>query len=129
LKRLLLQISRRHSQDQQPRALHEQHDSRVQVLLLLLLLLPPWPPPHLCASVLYKSKLPFVVCFNKIDVKPHAFALEWLRCVAALNLQPKTTDIESCRDYDAFREAADAGNTYSHTFVSCCRVESDIARF
>ncbi len=24
-----------------------------------------------------------------------------------------------CRDYDAFRAAADAGNTYSHTFVSC----------
>jgi hypothetical protein len=50
--------------------------------------------------VLYKTKLPFIVCFNKIDVTPHAFALEWLR------------------DYDSFRAAADAGNTYSHVFVS-----------
>ncbi len=38
------------------------------------------------ASVLYKSKLPFVVCFNKIDVKPHDFALEWLRFFATLKM-------------------------------------------
>lgn len=29
-------------------------------------------------SILYKTKLPFVLVFNKTDVEPHAFALEWM---------------------------------------------------
>ena len=29
-------------------------------------------------SILYKTKLPFVIVFNKIDVVSHAFAMEWM---------------------------------------------------
>ena len=29
-------------------------------------------------SMLYKSKLPMVLCFNKTDVAPHQFAVEWM---------------------------------------------------
>ena len=29
-------------------------------------------------SILYKSKLPLVVVFNKIDVLDHSFALKWM---------------------------------------------------
>ncbi|GAA6013556.1 hypothetical protein JCM11491_002706 [Sporobolomyces phaffii] len=30
-------------------------------------------------SILYKTRLPFVVAFNKTDLQPHQFALEWMR--------------------------------------------------
>lgn len=30
-------------------------------------------------SILYKTKLPFVVAFNKIDVTPHDFLVEWMQ--------------------------------------------------
>jgi hypothetical protein len=30
-------------------------------------------------SILYKSKLPMLVCFNKNDVLDHSFALTWMR--------------------------------------------------
>ena len=30
-------------------------------------------------SILYKTKLPFVLVFNKTDVEPHAFAIEWMQ--------------------------------------------------
>jgi GTPase SAR1 family protein len=30
-------------------------------------------------SILYKTKLPFILVFNKIDVQPHDFALEWMQ--------------------------------------------------
>jgi Conserved hypothetical ATP binding protein len=30
-------------------------------------------------SILYKTKLPFIIVFNKTDVQPHAFALEWMQ--------------------------------------------------
>lgn len=29
-------------------------------------------------SILYKTKLPFILVFNKTDVAPHDFALEWM---------------------------------------------------
>lgn len=29
-------------------------------------------------SILYKTKLPFIIVFNKTDVQPHEFALEWM---------------------------------------------------
>ncbi|WWD16326.1 hypothetical protein CI109_100752 [Kwoniella shandongensis] len=29
-------------------------------------------------SILYKTRLPFIIVFNKIDVQPHDFALEWM---------------------------------------------------
>ncbi|KAI0260596.1 XPA-binding protein 1 [Gloeopeniophorella convolvens] len=38
-------------------------------------------------SILYKTKLPFIVVFNKTDVQPHNFALEWMQ------------------DFEAFQEA------------------------
>jgi GTPase SAR1 family protein len=33
-------------------------------------------PEH---SILYKTKLPFILVFNKTDVQPHDFALEWMQ--------------------------------------------------
>mmetsp|Transcript_74388 Transcript_74388/g.166887 ORF Transcript_74388/g.166887 Transcript_74388/m.166887 type:complete len:253 (-) Transcript_74388:129-887(-) len=30
-------------------------------------------------SILYKTKLPFIVAFNKIDVMPHSFLQEWMQ--------------------------------------------------
>lgn len=30
-------------------------------------------------SILYKTKLPFILVFNKTDVQSHQFALEWMR--------------------------------------------------
>ena len=30
-------------------------------------------------SILYKTKLPFLIVFNKIDVQNHEFALEWMK--------------------------------------------------
>ncbi|GAA95520.1 uncharacterized protein L969DRAFT_92652 [Mixia osmundae IAM 14324] len=30
-------------------------------------------------SILYKTRLPFILVFNKTDVTPHHFALEWMR--------------------------------------------------
>ncbi len=30
-------------------------------------------------SILYKTKLPFIIVFNKTDVQPHDFALEWMQ--------------------------------------------------
>ncbi|SCZ91029.1 BZ3500_MvSof-1268-A1-R1_Chr1-3g02492 [Microbotryum saponariae] len=38
-------------------------------------------------SILYKTRLPFILVFNKTDVEPHHFALEWMR------------------DFEAFQEA------------------------
>ena len=38
-------------------------------------------------SILYKTKLPFILVFNKTDVQPHEFALEWMQ------------------DFEAFQEA------------------------
>ena len=29
-------------------------------------------------SILYKMKLPIIVAFNKTDVAPHEFAVEWM---------------------------------------------------
>lgn len=30
-------------------------------------------------SILYKTRLPFILVFNKTDVKPHDFAVEWMK--------------------------------------------------
>ncbi|KAH9850468.1 XPA-binding protein 1 [Lenzites betulinus] len=38
-------------------------------------------------SILYKTKLPFILVFNKTDVQPHDFAIEWMQ------------------DFEAFQEA------------------------
>ncbi|EPQ31786.1 uncharacterized protein PFL1_01118 [Pseudozyma flocculosa PF-1] len=43
-------------------------------------------------SILYKTKLPFILVFNKTDAQPHDFALEWMH------------------DFEKFQEALKAGN-------------------
>nr|VWP01738.1 cAMP-independent regulatory protein pac2 [Ganoderma boninense] len=60
--------------------------------------------PHLCppltlpCSILYKTKLPFILVFNKTDVRPHDFAVEWMHDFeafqAALASHQGTTDDE-----------------------------------
>ena len=31
------------------------------------------------SSILYKTRLPFILVFNKTDVQPHHFAVEWMQ--------------------------------------------------
>lgn len=58
-------------------------------------------------SILYKTKLPFILVFNKTDVQSHHFALQWMR------------------DFESFQEAlhakreeeADRGSGYMHTLM------------
>ncbi|KAI0294113.1 XPA-binding protein 1 [Multifurca ochricompacta] len=54
-------------------------------------------------SILYKTKLPFIVVFNKTDAQPHAFALEWMRDFEvfqeALATHQSTTDDEGSPTY------------------------------
>ena len=49
-------------------------------------------------SILYKTKLPFILVFNKTDVEPHDFAVEWMQDFeafqAALATHQGTTDDE-----------------------------------
>ena len=35
-------------------------------------------------SILYKTKLPLILVFNKCDVQSHEFAVEWMKARAAL---------------------------------------------
>jgi GTPase SAR1 family protein len=56
-------------------------------------------------SILYKTKLPFVLVFNKTDVVSHDFALEWMK------------------DFDSFQAALQQDTTYMGTLVnSMCLV-------
>ncbi|CAG9464013.1 unnamed protein product [Pedinophyceae sp. YPF-701] len=48
-------------------------------------------------SILYKSRLPLLVAFNKSDLAPTDFAIEWMR------------------DYDVFSEALDRDESYAAT--------------
>lgn len=41
-------------------------------------------------SILYKTKLPFILVFNKTDVQPHDFALEWMTDFEAFQLALST---------------------------------------
>jgi len=43
-------------------------------------------------SILYKTKLPFILVFNKTDVQPHHFAVEWMQ------------------DFEAFQNALTSNN-------------------
>jgi len=45
-------------------------------------------------SIMYKTKLPMVLCFNKTDILSHEFAMEWMK------------------DVDKFQEAIEAEKTY-----------------
>ena len=59
---------------------------------------PPPPPTHTflqACSILYKTRLPLLLVFNKVDVARHDFALEWLR------------------DFEAFGAALDGESSYA----------------
>lgn len=49
-------------------------------------------------SILYKSRLPLILVFNKIDVCKHGFAVEWMK------------------DFEAFAAALDADPSFSSSF-------------
>jgi len=55
-------------------------------------------------SILYKTKLPFVLCFNKTDVVSHDFCLEWMQ------------------DFEAFQFALEDDNYMSTLIHSMCMV-------
>lgn len=45
-------------------------------------------------SILYKTRLPFIVIMNKIDIVDHSYALDWIR------------------DFETFHEALEANESY-----------------
>jgi len=49
-------------------------------------------------SIIYKTRLPLMLVFNKVDVCPHTFATEWMQ------------------DFDAFAKALDADPSFSASF-------------
>ncbi|CAL4930680.1 unnamed protein product [Urochloa decumbens] len=50
-------------------------------------------------SILYKTRLPLVLTFNKVDVAKHEFAIEWMQ------------------DFDAFQTALESDKSYSATYT------------
>ncbi|KAG8647546.1 GPN-loop GTPase QQT2 isoform X2 [Manihot esculenta] len=51
-------------------------------------------------SILYKTRLPLVLAFNKIDVAQHQFALEWME------------------DFEAFQAAVSSDHSYTSTLTA-----------
>jgi GTPase SAR1 family protein len=86
-------------------------------------------------SILYKTKLPFILVFNKTDVQPHDFALEWMsdfeEFQAALASHSGTRDSEGEPTYmnslmnsmslvlDEFYKNLKVGKTFSTVFFFC----------
>jgi len=97
-------LRRRHAALDQPRDLHVQHALRLQVRVCLDGRSEQQDWSCSCCtfatagsgrrSILYKTRLPFVVVFNKTDVVAHDFAVEWMT------------------DSDAFQLAAREVTTY-----------------
>jgi hypothetical protein len=58
-------------------------------------------------SILYKTKLPFVIVFNKIDVVRHDFAEKWMR------------------DYEAFNDALSGDQSYSSSLANSLSLSLD----
>jgi GTPase SAR1 family protein len=58
-------------------------------------------------SILYKTKLPFVIVFNKIDVVRHDFAVKWMR------------------DYEAFNDALSNDQSYSSSLANSLSLSLD----
>ncbi|CAL4934987.1 unnamed protein product [Urochloa decumbens] len=50
-------------------------------------------------SILYKTRLPLVLTFNKVDVAKHEFAIEWMQ------------------DFDTFQTALESDKSYSATYT------------
>ncbi|KAK7264734.1 hypothetical protein RJT34_32344 [Clitoria ternatea] len=50
-------------------------------------------------SILYKTRLPLILAFNKVDVAQHQFALEWME------------------DFEAFQAAASSDHSYTSTLT------------
>ena len=65
-------------------------------------------------SILYKSKLPFVLAFNKIDVVDHNFALDWMADSELVRLA-----LEEDASYAA--SLAKSMATTLHEFYNCLR--------
>jgi hypothetical protein len=51
-------------------------------------------------SILYKTRLPLVIAFNKVDVAPHDFAIDWMG------------------DYDSFQDALDVEGRRSDSYMN-----------
>ena len=51
-------------------------------------------------SILYKTRLPFIIAFNKVDVAPHQFAVEWMS------------------DFESFQAALDVESEKSDAYIN-----------